>query len=171
METIYIKRVGEVRKNKQELESKLKVKIRIVKGNVSFSGDSMDEFGAKQVLEAIAFGYSAMKALRLLKEDFVFKRMHIHDYTKRNLKDIKSRLIGTHGRTRKLISKISECDVLVGDGDVGIIGHVEDVENTENAIVNLIKGSKQSNTYRYLEKMNRLKRNSNPIKKRKEESL
>lgn len=165
METIYVKRVGEVRKNKVEMEKKLFVKIKIFGGNVSFSGEAMDEYDAKQVLEAINFGFSANKALLLKKEDFVFKQIHIREHTKRNLKDIKSRLIGTHGRTRETISKISDCEVLIRESDVGVIGHVEDVANTESAVINLIKGSKQSNAYRYLEKMNRLKGNFNPVKK------
>jgi len=158
METIYVTRIGEVRKNKKNLERKLGVKIAIKGGRVSFHGKSLDEYDAAQVFEAISFGFSSRKALRLKNEDYVFRIVHIKEHTKRNLKDIKSRLIGTHGRTRKTVSGISGCDVLIQEGDVGIIGDVENVANAEIAVISLIKGSKQSNMYKFLEKRNRLKK-------------
>jgi KH domain-containing protein len=158
METVYLKKIGEVKKMKLQLEKKLKVKIKITRGRVDFEGSSLDEFDALQVFEAVAFGFGVRKALRLLEEDIIFRRIHIKEYTKRNLKDVKARLIGTHGKTRKTISLITDCDVLIGESEVGILGFVEDVENASIAIINVIKGAKQANAYAYLERMNRVKK-------------
>ena len=157
METIYLKRVGEVRRNKEELEKQLNIKIKVSGNNVVIEGKSLDEYDAQCVFDAINFGFSVKKALLLKGEDMVFKVVHIKSFTKRNLRDIKSRLIGKRGKTRRTISEISGCDVLIKEGEVGIIGDVESVEDTETAIINLIKGSKQSNMYRYLEKRNKTK--------------
>jgi KH domain-containing protein len=162
METVYLKKIGEVRKLKPELEKKLNVAITISKGRVTMKGSSLDEYDALKVFEAIGFGFGVRKALKLKEEDSVFKIVHIKEHTKRNLTDIKSRLIGTHGKTRKTISVISGCEVVIGESDVGIIGYVEDVERAETAVISLIKGSKQANTYRYLERMNRAKKEGQP---------
>lgn len=162
METIYLKRIFEVRKLKSELEKKLNVKLVIVGKHVKIDGESLDEYDAMRVFEAINFGFSVRKALVLKREDFVFKVVHIKEYTKRNLKDIKARLIGKHGRTRKTISMISGCDVLIKESDVGVIGYCEDVDDTVAGIVSLIKGSKQANIYKYLERMNRAKKQGQP---------
>ena len=156
METVFVKRIREVLKNKKELEKKLNVKLVIKRNLITVDGGSLDEYDALQVFDAVSFGFSVRKALLLKNEDYAFKKIHIRDYTKRNLRDIKSRLIGTKGKTRKAMSQISGCEILIKEGEVGIVGYAEDVENAETAIINLIKGSKQSNMYRYLEKMNRL---------------
>jgi len=158
METIYCIRVGEVKKNKASLEKKLGVKLSIVGGRVQVVGGSLDEFTATQVLDAISFGFSARKAVRLVEEDFIFRTVHIKEFTKRSLKDIRSRLIGTRGKTRKTISEISGCDVMIKESEVGIIGYVEDVDNVVTAITHIIMGTKQSNMYKYLEKMNRVRK-------------
>ena len=155
MQTIYIKNIKEILKNKKELEEKLKTSLAVKGKVVSFESDAIDEFQALRVLEAIAFGFSARKSLSLLDEEKMFRKVHIKSHTKRKLKDIQARLIGTHGKTKKIISDISGCDIVVTDGDVGILGDAETIYDTETAIVSLIKGSKQSNMYRYLERRNK----------------
>ena len=162
METVYLKKIGEVKKLKFQLEKKLDVKLKIVKGRVDIVGTAVDEYDAVRVFDAIGFGFSVRKALKLKEDDTIFKLVHIKEYTKRNLRDVKARLIGTHGKTKKTISEISGCEVIIGESDVGIIGYAEDVESAEIAVINLIKGSKQANIYRYLERMNLAKKHSQP---------
>lgn len=159
METIYIQNIKEITSNKKQLEEKLKVKLNINGKMVSFEGETLDEFTAEKVLEAIAFGFSARKSLALINEEMMFKKIHIKSFTNRNLKAIKSRIIGTRGKTKKTMSEISNCEILIKESDVGILGDSEVIEDVEQAIINLIKGSKQSNMYRYLERRNR-ERNS-----------
>ncbi|MBU0466044.1 MAG: hypothetical protein KJ718_04555 [Nanoarchaeota archaeon] len=157
METVYVKRIREVVKNKKELEDKLNVKVKISGSQVVIEGNSLDEYGARCVFDAIAFGFSVKKAMLLKGEDMVFRVVHIKSYTKRNLRDIKSRLIGKRGKTRRTLSEISGCEILIKESEIGIIGDALSVEDAETAVINLIKGSKQSNMYKYLEKMNRKK--------------
>lgn len=155
MEVIYVSKLRDVRRLKVELEKKLGVNIGFVGNKVSVEGNSVAEYVTLQAFDAVNFGFSVRKALLLAQDNFVFRKVHIKEFTKRNLKDVKARLIGKYGKTRKTIADISGCDVLVKEGEVGIIGYVDDVDNTEVAIVNLIKGSKTSNMYKYLERMNR----------------
>ncbi len=158
METFYIKKIHDVKRMKKELEAKLNIKIKIIGHGVIVEGPSIDEYDASRVFDAINFGFSIKKAFLLKGEDMTFRAVHIKSYTKRNLKDIKSRLIGKRGKTRRTIAEISGCEVLIKESEVGIIGDVNSVKDTEIAIINLIRGSKQSNMYRYLEKRNKIKK-------------
>lgn len=164
METIHVRNIKEVTKNKSLMENKLKVKINILGNKVTFNGNSLEEYDTKCVLDAINFGFSARKALLLTGEDTIFRIIHIKSHTKRNLKDIQARLIGKKGKTKRIIAEISGCEVLVREGEVGILGDFESVKDTEVGIINLIKGSKQSNTYRFLEKRNRQKKEDSYFK-------
>lgn len=153
-----MRRIKEVKKFKTKLENQLNARINIHDNNVIVDGSPLDEYDASRILEAINFGFSIHKALMLKNEDFTFKKIHIKSFTRRNLRDIKARLIGKKGKTLRVISQLSDCDILIRENEVGIVGYVEDVNNTERAIINLIRGTKQSNIYRYLEKINRRKK-------------
>jgi len=155
METVFVGKIREIRKLRIDLEKKLNVKIKILGNKITVVGAPLNEYDAVKVFDAVHFGFSVRKALLLKQEDFVFRKIHIKDYTKRNLRDVKARLIGKYGKTRKIISEISGCEILVNDSEVGIIGYVENVEDASVAIISLIKGSKQTNMYKYLEKMNK----------------
>lgn len=158
MDTIYVKKGQNVKKAKAELERSLNIKLTLEGNMITFEGAAVDEYVARQVLEAMAFGFSASKALLLKDEEMAFRIVHIKDHTKRNLEAIRSRVIGTRGKTRRTISDITGCDVLITDTDIGIIGHVEDAEDTERAFIQIIRGMKQSNAYQYLEKRNKEKK-------------
>lgn len=158
MEYYYIEKIGNVKKHQAEIEKKLNVKLKIDEKKVFVEGNALSEYDAGIVLEAIAFGFSPRKALALKDEEMIFRIIHIKSHTKRNLKAVLARLIGTKGKTKKTISEITGCEVLIKDSEVGIICGAEDVDNVEQAIINIIRGSKQANMYRYLERMNRAKK-------------
>ena len=156
MENIFFESTKEIKKSKQELEKKLNVKIEIVGKKVSFEGDSVDEYEALTVLDAIKFGFPQGTALLLKNGEIIFKKISIRDYTRRkNLKDVKARVIGTMGTTKRTIEAISGCVLIIHNNEVGIIGHADDVEEATTALTNLIRGAKQANVYKFLEHLNR----------------
>ena len=158
-ETIYFQKTAELRRTKSQLEKELNVKIKITGRRVSIKGPPMDEYEAMQVLEAINFGFPAKKALLIKDPDMIFTIIHIKDFTRRkNLKEVKARVIGRHGKTKNTLENISGCDIIVKDNLIGIICMAESIETVTTALSNLIRGSKQGNVYGYLEKMNRSKR-------------
>jgi len=160
METLYFKKIKELQKEKDRLESKLGVSIIINGKKVSIKTDKEDafyEYEALIVLEAMQFGFSAKKALDLLNDDFVFRKIPIKQFTRRkNLKEVRGRIIGKEGKTKSTIEEISSCDMLINEDEnaVGIIGPADEIEEATTAISNLIKGSKQANVYRFLERIN-----------------
>ena len=145
----------EIRKNKQELERALKLKITIEGKKVTTSGDPMKDYEASIVLDAINFGFSARKALVLLDPTMQFKLLNIKKFTRKSrLKDARSRIIGTEGKTKRAIENICNCDIVISENEVGIIAPGDSIEETVTGIINMIKGSKQGNVYAFLEKMN-----------------
>jgi len=158
MEVIFLSKISEVRKNKGRLEGELGVKLKIVGKKIEIDGESVAEYDALQFFEAVNFGFSIRKALLLKNEDYVFKKIHIKEYTKRSLKAVRARLIGTKGKTRKAMSEISGCEILIKESEVGVVGDGEAVENVERAVIHLIEGSKQGNMYKFLERMNRVRK-------------
>ena len=161
MENITLEKTKELIRAKKELESKLNVKLIIKGKRVEINGNSLDEYEASMVVEAIGFGFPADVALLVKEEDFMFRKIHIKDFTRRkNLEEVRSRIIGTHGKTKKTIEQISDTNIIIKDNEIGIIGNTESIEYAITAITNIIKGSKQSNAYGYLEKINRSKKDT-----------
>ena len=161
MKTLHIKSARKVLQNKDELEKKLKVKI-LVKGQntsiSSLSNNEIDEYFAERVLLALDYPFLVEDALLLLNEDYLFEIIHIKDYTKRHdLKVINGRIIGSEGKTLRVLQDLSNSLIAVKDNSVAIIAHSEDFENARQAVISLIKGSKQANVYARLEKSHKMK--------------
>jgi ribosomal RNA assembly protein len=157
METLYFKKIKELQKERLQLEKKLAVAITIQGKKVTIEGESIDEFEALIVLEAMQFGFSAKKSLELLKEDIIFRKIPIKQFTRRkNLKEVRGRVIGKEGKTKNTIEQISGCDIFINEDEnqIGMIGPAEQIDEATTALTNLIKGSKQANVYRFLERMN-----------------
>ncbi|HIG51974.1 TPA: hypothetical protein EYQ19_00925 [Candidatus Pacearchaeota archaeon] len=156
MEIIHFEKIKELRRERKFLEEKLKIKIKINGRDVSFNGEAINEFETSMILEAINLGFSARKAIQIMDEEILFRKINIKDFTKRkNLEIIRARLIGTRGRTKKTIESISGCNIIINENEVGLICHSEKMEYAITAISNIIKGSKVTNTYKYLEKTNK----------------
>lgn len=159
METIYFEKTGEIRRTREELETKLGVKITLQGRKATIEGSVFNEYQASIVLEAISFGFSAKKAIKLIDEETVFTKLPIKNITRRkNLKEVRGRVIGKEGKTRKTMEDITGCDIVVNGNEVGIIGSAEEIEEAKTALVSLIRGSKEANVYRFLERMNTLKK-------------
>ena len=152
MQEIYSENTGKILQNRKKLERTLQVKITN-KGKILFvEGKAEDEYTAIQVIESMNLGFTADKAL-LLTEDFLLEKINIKDVTKRHdLKRVRGRIIGTKGKTKKTIENLTDCFISLQDNTVGIIGRAEDIEKAMQALTSIIRGSKQSKVYSYLER-------------------
>ncbi len=162
MITIQISKIKEFIRTKARLEQKLNAKLTLGKDKILTieTENPLDEFEAQRVFDAMNLGFSAEDALRVLDEETNFIQINIKDYANTtNLEVVRSRLIGTHGKTKATIEEITKCVVKVHDNLVGIIGPAEITETAFTAVTNIIKGTKQANAYRYLERINTQKKN------------
>jgi len=153
MKKIICDKLVRITKNKRKLQEKLNVKITNRGKEVYLNGKPEDEYIAEKVIDALNFGFPFSIALLIKEEDASFEILNIKDYTKRHdLERIRARIIGKKGKTLQTLNQLTNCYFELKDNNVAIIGDPEYIENAQNAVVSIIKGSKQTNVYSFLEK-------------------
>lgn len=153
MTSIYSDKLPRILKNKKHLEEKLNVKITNKAREVFIEGEPEDEYIAEKVIEALNYGFELKEALLIKEEDFILEIIPIKQFTRRSdLTRIRARIIGKSGKTKKTLCQLTKCFIQVKDNEVAILGDAEYIYNAQEAIKSLIKGSKQANVYKYLEK-------------------
>jgi len=153
MKTIYSEKLPRILKSKKKLEKELNIRITNRGKEVSIQGNPEDEYIAEKVIDALNFGFPFTAALAIKKEDFLFERINIKDHTKRtDLERIRARIIGRGGKTLKTLCTLTKCFLELKDNEIGVIAPPESVANAQGAIISIIKGSKQSNVYKLLER-------------------
>jgi ribosomal RNA assembly protein len=146
---------GEVKKHIEE-ETNSKIFVDSKEGDVRITGeDSLGLFSAREIIKAIGRGFSPEVALNILKSDYAFELLNLSDYVGKSQKSamrLKSRIIGTEGKTRKHIEDITETNLSVYGKTIGIIGEAEHVMLARRAIESLLAGATHTSAYRWLEK-------------------
>lgn len=153
MKTLICEKVPRIIKNKKRLESELGVKITNRGKEVFIEGNAENEHIAEKVIDALEIGFPFSVAILIKEHDFLFEILNIKDYTRRkDFGRIRARIIGKKGKTLKTLCGLTKCYFEMQDNCVGIIGPAEWIKNAQEAIISLVKGSKQANVYAYLEK-------------------
>ena len=154
--------IGSEGKVKQYIEENLIVNLDIDKeGSVTITlsekaPDPSVFLRAKDVVMAIGRGFLPETAFRLVRnEDDIFEMIDLRlilGRSESDMKRIKGRIIGTEGKTRKLIEELTEADVVVYGHTVGIIGSFEEADAARNAIKMIVEGCQHHTVYNYLQK-------------------
>jgi ribosomal RNA assembly protein len=154
--------IGEEGRVKKHIEDKLQVSLDIDKeGSVTIvlsekSPDPSMLLKAKDVVTAIGRGFAPDVAFRLIRnEDEIFDMIDLRLVFGRSDSDIsrvKGRIIGTEGKTRKLIEELTEANVAVYGHTIGLIGSFEEVDAAHNAVQMIIEGCEHHTVYRYLQR-------------------
>jgi len=153
MKTIFLDDTLKLKKNRRKIENELDLKITISGNEVTIDGKPEDEFFAEKIINALDFDFPIAVALLIQKEGALFEILNIKDYTtKKDYKTIRARIIGSGGKTLKTLTTLTGCYFEIKENNVGIIGSPENIENAQNSIISIIRGSKQANVYSYLEK-------------------
>ncbi len=151
---VLIGKEGDIKKQ-IESETNTKISIDSNEGDVTITGsDGLDIYSAREVVSAIGRGFNPNIAKLLLKSDYSFEKIDLGDYvtSKNSLIRMKGRIIGTGGKSRKLIEELSGSYISIYGKTIGIIGEPEYTSLARKAIELLIKGSMHSTVYRMLEK-------------------
>ena len=149
---------GEV---KRDLEDATHAKFHIdsTEGDVTLTGtDTLALFIAREIVRAIGRGFNPDVAKLLLKADYVFELISLSDYAgkaKNQLERIKGRVIGSEGKSRKVIEDLTETYITVYGKTIGLIGLSSNVTVARRAIESLISGSMHATVYRWLERQRR----------------
>lgn len=143
-----------------EERSGIKVSIDSKTGDVCLEEEKAKDpvlvLKVRDIVKAIARGFSPERAFVLFGDDFYFDSIDIREYAGKERKDVmrlKGRIIGKEGKTREIIENLGGAEVSVYGNTVSIIGSIETMEVARNAVEMLLKGSEHSSVYRYLEKM------------------
>ncbi len=144
-------------RNIRHLEKEFKTKIIINKGKTEadflINGkNSVQEYLILEILEALAVGFDLETAMLLKDEEFVFKKVELKKYVHGGrLEVVKGRIVGSQGKSKRVIQSLSECDLCLCDNNISIIGRAENVELASRALESLIRGSKHANVFKALE--------------------
>jgi ribosomal RNA assembly protein len=158
---VIVGRNGRVKKRVEELtNARIDVNSEGVV-TISCSQESDDPvllWKARDVIRAMARGFSPKNALSLLDEDarlIIISLRELIGTSQRQLKRVAGRIIGENGRTRRVIEQTTETKVSVYGRTVSIIGIDPGLEYAHKAIDMLIEGAPHSAVYGFLEKMRR----------------
>ena len=166
------KRIGVVIGKNGSTKSMIEKKAHIIldidssEGTVTIKPEKSDNdpihvWIARDIIKAIGRGFSEEKALKLLNQDYYLDIINLEHDTNR-LRQIRGRVIGEGGRTRRIIEQSTLSYISVQGKTIAIIGYIEEVPMAKKAIEMLIDGNRHSTVYKLLE--------NHRIEKKKEET-
>lgn len=143
--------IGKNGATKREIERITNTHIEIA-DEVTIEG-GLEVLSAENIVTAISRGFLPEQAMRLADENNTLCIIQLPK-NKKSLSRTRARIIGKNGRSRKNIERLTRTDIVVYGKTVSIIGAYENVEYAREVLEMLVKGSKHSNVYRYLEGLN-----------------
>jgi ribosomal RNA assembly protein len=155
--------VGPEGKTKTYIETRMKVLLEVDSedGGITIKltkeqDDPSMLLRAKDLVTSIGRGFAPEVAFRLIRnEDDVFDLVDLRvvfGRSEADIKRIKSRIIGSEGKTRRLIEELTEANITIYGHTVGIIGSYEEADAARNAVQMIIEGCEHKTVYRYLQR-------------------
>ena len=120
--------------------------------------DPLGALNAREVLRAIARGFSSERAFRLFADDQFLEVIGIREFAGRSDKALirlKGRAIGERGKTRQIIEETTGAHISIYGKTIALIGTAEQLAVAREAIQMLLGGAKHSSVYRFLERKRR----------------
>lgn len=155
MRNIIIININKIKKAVPIIENKVKVKIGFGKDSISIKGKELDEYLVEKVVRAIDFGFNIDDALLLMNDNFLLEFVEVKEHTHRkNLRDVRARLIGTGGKAKKTIQNLTGSEIVIQGNTIGVIVDSDHIDAVMQGIELLIQGAKHGNVFAYLEKQN-----------------
>jgi ribosomal RNA assembly protein len=138
---------------------KVEIQVDSETGEVTILDDRSEDaylsFRMRDVLRAIGRGFSPEHALLLLEDEMYYEEFDIREYSGKSSKrvmQVRSRLIGSGGKTRRLIEELTDCLLSIKGNTVAIIGDLEGLKVASKAVTMLLSGSEHSSVYSYMER-------------------
>lgn len=151
--------IGEGGETKELIEQRAGVRLRIdSEGEVNIQDNPQDPLAALKVMDlvkAIGRGFAPHRAMRLLDEDEYLEIVEIGDFVGKKsekLTRMRSRLIGTNGKTRRIIEDLTGASMSVYGSTVALIGNSVQLPVAKKAVEMILRGSEHATVYRYLER-------------------
>lgn len=163
MQQLYIpsKRIGLLKKNKsiiKAVEKQCDCKVTIGPDDiVEINGEALGEFNAKNILQAFGRGFDIESACKLTDMDYYFTSIDLDSLSpsEKRKKQIKSRIIGREGRTKKYIEQVSGAKISIFGDTASFLGTIDEVNEAETAVNTLIDGGSFRLAYARMEAAHR----------------
>ena len=144
--------IGRHGETKRKIEAATQTKISL-SDEISIKGEALNRLDAENVIKAIGRGFAPEKSMELLEEDKILYIIQLPEKSEL----IKSRIIGTNGKARRNLERLTKTHVSVYGKTVSVIGSYENADMAKNAIERFISGSSHKNIYRFLESRKNVK--------------
>jgi len=157
---------GETKKN-LENRSGIHLEINSRLGEITIEDHNVEDplqvLKLESIVRAIGRGFSPEHAMKLLGDDIDSFIFNIHDYVSKkesHVRRLKSRIIGTEGKTKRVLEELTDSYISVYGHTVSIISDFENIDIAKRAVDKLLSGSKHATVYRFIESnMRKLKLN------------
>jgi ribosomal RNA assembly protein len=120
--------------------------------------DPLGALKAREVITAIARGFSSERAFRLFEDDQLLEIIDMRDFagdSERTLVRLKGRVIGERGKTRQILEKSTDAYISVYGKTIATIGTAEQLAVVREALELLLGGAMHSTVYKFLERKRR----------------
>ena len=149
--------IGANGETKKEIEQETKCHLDISKeGDVNITGDDgLMLFTAREIVRAIARGFNPKIAMLLLKTDYMLEIIDMKDIAGKNkstMERLKGRVIGTGGKSRAEIERLTDTHISIYGKTIGMVGEAGDVVHARQAVAMLLQGSMHKTVFQFLEK-------------------
>jgi ribosomal RNA assembly protein len=117
--------------------------------------DALSGLRTREVIQAIARGFSPEKALRLFDDELLmFETIDLSNIarTEKDLQRLKGRIIGKDGKSREVFESLTGSRISVYGKTICLIGYPEHNAVARAGIDMLLKGSTHGPVYKFLEK-------------------
>ncbi|MHB8633880.1 MAG: KH domain-containing protein [Thermoplasmatota archaeon] len=151
---------GETRRLLEE-RSGFHVEVDSQENEVAIEGEKGDPLmlmKMQDIVKAIGRGFSPEHAMRLFSDECYFELLDIHDYVgkdKSHVRRMTSRIVGSEGKTRRIIEEQTGCDLAIYGHTVGIVGPLLELGHAKQAVDMILSGAEHASVYRFLENQRR----------------
>jgi ribosomal RNA assembly protein len=140
------------KKGRKNIEKLTNTKI-IVEEDIKIEGEGLGVYQAKNVLKAFGRGFIIKDALCLLDDEYGLEIIDLSRIIKSSNRRaiVKGRVIGTKGKTKKLIEKYTKTNLAISGKTISILGKWDNIEVAKEAVMMIVEGRSHSMLYKWLE--------------------
>ncbi len=154
---VLIGKSGKVREKIEKLTGvKLDINSKTGEVDILYDENSAENaLKAKNIVQAIARGFSPENALLLASDDYYLVTVNIQDIVGKSRNALirqRARVIGTQGKARKMFETLTGTKVSIYGKTVSIIGPLENVEIAKEGIVMLLNGTPHGDVYKHIQR-------------------
>lgn len=124
---------------------------------VEIKGEAFPEYSARNIVYAYGRGFEMDVACRLYEDNYYFSSIDLGQLisSDKRIRQVKARIIGEEGRTKRYIEEVSCAKISVYGDTVSFIGSIEEINEAETAIRTLIEGGTHRLAYTRMEAAHR----------------